>query len=94
MIVFHKIHITWTYQSHALHTIIHTLFTEEKTLFKMPAMRNIEQQLCQIDRKKREKEQNTNKPTTTKSKTRPQGLVVIGVRAVCQTKEEKPAVGG
>lgn len=28
-----------------------------------------------------------------KSKFRPQGPVVIGRRAVCQTKEEKPAVG-
>lgn len=52
----------------ATHSHTYTLFTEEKALFKMPAMLNIQQQLCQEDRKTRSKMQNTNKPTTTKSK--------------------------
>ena len=81
----------------ATHSHTHTLFTEEKTLFKMPAMLNIEQQFCQIDRKKKKKKSKTQinqqQKEKKKSKTRPQGPAVIRRRAVCQTKEEKPAVG-
>lgn len=64
------------------HTVKPRLFTEEKALVKMPAMLTVTT-LCN---KKEQTQSNGQQPSAC-----PQGPV--DVHSVCQTKEEKPALG-